>query len=78
MSADENVNDENEATPSMPPRKKRKLAESSGGELDCGKENDIFFLPPRSSPGTFPVDYSTSKYVNSCFIPISKMTILIE
>ena len=39
---DENVH-ENEATPSMPPRKKRKLAESSGSEPDRGKDNDIFF-----------------------------------
>ena len=38
----ENVNDESEATPSMPPRKKRKLAESSGSEPDRGKDNDIF------------------------------------
>ena len=42
---DENVH-ENEATPSMPPRKKRKLAESSGSEPDRGEDNDIFFLPP--------------------------------
>ena len=75
---DENVNDENEATPSMPPRKKRKLAESSGSEPDCGEDNDIFFPPPRSSPKTFPVDESISKYVSSCFIPISKMMILIK
>ena len=47
---DRNVNDENEATPSMPPRKKRKPAESSDSEPDRGKDNDIFFLPPRSSP----------------------------
>ena len=59
--------DENEATPSMPPRKKRKLAESSGSEPDCGEDNDIFFLPPRSSSKTFPVDDSISKYVSSCF-----------
>ena len=39
----ENVNNENEATPSMPPRKKRKLAESSGSEPDRGEDNDIFF-----------------------------------
>ena len=45
--------DENEATPSMPPKKKRKLAESSGSEPDRGKDNDIFFLPPRSNPKTF-------------------------
>ena len=64
---DENVNDENEATPSIPPRKKRKLVESSGSEPDCGEDN-IFFLPPRSSPTkTFPVDDSISKYVSSCF-----------
>ena len=63
---DENVH-ENEATPSMPPRKKRKLAESSGSEPDRGEDNDIFFLPPRSSPKTFPVDDSISKYVSSCF-----------
>ena len=65
---DENVH-ESEATPSMPPRKKRKLAESSGSEPDRGEDNDIFFLPPtcRSSPKTFPVDDSISKYVNSCF-----------
>ena len=56
---DENVH-ENEATPSMPPRKKRKLAESSGSEPDRGEDNDIFFLPPRSSPKTFPVDDSIS------------------
>ena len=49
---DENVH-ENEATPSMPPRKKRKLAESSGSEHDRGEDNDIFFLPPRSSPKIF-------------------------
>ena len=61
---DENVN---EATPSMPPRKKRKLAESSGSEPDHGEDNDIFFLLPRSSPKTFPVDDSMSKYVSSCF-----------
>ena len=48
---DENVH-ENEATPSMPPRKKRKLAESSGSEPDRGEDNDIFFPPPRSSPKT--------------------------
>ena len=63
---DENVH-ENEATPSMPPRKKRKLAESSGSEPDRGEDNDILFLPPRSSPKTFPVDDSISKYVSSCF-----------
>ena len=63
---DENVH-ENEATPSMPPRKKRKLAESSGSEPDRGEDNDIFFLPPRSSPKTFPVDDFISKYVSSCF-----------
>ena len=63
---DENVH-ENETTPSMPPRKKRKLAESSGSEPDRGEDNDIFFLPPRSSPKTFPVDDSISKYVSSCF-----------
>ena len=40
---DENVH-ENEATPSMPPRKKRKLAESSGSETDRGEDNDIFFF----------------------------------
>ena len=34
----ENVNDEHEATPSMPPRKKRKLAESSGSEPDRGED----------------------------------------
>ena len=51
----------------MPPRKKRKPAESSGSEPDCGKDNDIFFLPHRSSPKTFPVDDSISKYVSSCF-----------
>ena len=51
----------------MPPRKKRKLAESSGSEPDRGEDNDIFFLPPRSSPKTFPVDDSVSKYVSSCF-----------
>ena len=62
----ENVH-ENEDTPSMPPRKKRKLAESSGSEPDHGEDNDIFFLPPRSSPKTFPVDDSISKYVSSCF-----------
>ena len=39
---DENVH-ENEATPSMPPRKKRKLAESSGSEPDRGEDNDTFF-----------------------------------
>ena len=39
---DENVH-ENEVTPSTPPRKKRKLAESSGSEPDCGEDNDIFF-----------------------------------
>ena len=63
---DEHVH-ENEATPSMPPRKKRKLAESSGSEPDRVEDNDIFFLPPRSSPKTFPVDDSISKYVSSCF-----------
>ena len=63
---DANVH-ENEATPSMPPRKKRKLAESSGSEPDRGEDNDIFFLPPRSSPKTFPVDDSITKYVSSCF-----------
>ena len=63
---DENVH-ENEATPSIPPRKKGKLVESSGSEPDRGEHNDIFFLPPRSSPKTFPVDDSTSKYVSSCF-----------
>ena len=63
---DENVNDENESTPSMPPRKKRILAELSGSEPDCGKDNDIFFLPPRSSPKTFPINDSISKYVSSC------------
>ena len=63
---DENVH-ENEATPSMPPRKQRKLAESSGGEPDRGEDNNIFFLPPRSSPKTFPVDGSIYKYVSSCF-----------
>ena len=52
----ENVNDENEATPSMRPRKKTKLAESSGSEPDRGEDNNIFFLPPGSSPKTFPVD----------------------
>ena len=62
----ENVH-ENEATPSMPPRKKRKLAESSDSEPDRGEDNDIFFLPPRSSPKTFPVNDSISKYVSSCF-----------
>ena len=40
---DENVNDEHEATTSMPPRKKRELAESSGSEPDRGEDNDIFF-----------------------------------
>ena len=39
---DENVH-ENEVTLSMPPRKKRKLAESSGSEPDCGEDDDIFF-----------------------------------
>ena len=39
---DENVH-ENEATPSMSPRKKIKLAESSGSEPDHGEDNDIFF-----------------------------------
>ena len=39
---DENVH-ENEATPPMPPRKKRKLAESCGSEPDRGEDNDIFF-----------------------------------
>ena len=63
---DGNVN-ESEATPSMPPRKKRKLVESSGSEPDHGEDNDIFFLPPRSSPKTFPVDDSISKYLSSCF-----------
>ena len=63
---DKNVH-ENEVTPSMPPRKKRKLAESSGSEPDHCKDNDIFFLPPRSSPKTFPVNDSISKYVSSCF-----------
>ena len=29
--------------------------------------DDIFSLPPRSSPKTFPVDDSISKYVSSCF-----------
>ena len=50
---DKNVNDENEATTPMPPRKKRKLAESSGSgsEPNRGEDNDIFF--PRSSPKTF-------------------------
>ena len=62
----ENVH-ENEATPSMPPRKKRKLAESSGSEPDHGEDSDIFFLPPRSSPKTFPVGDSISKYISSCF-----------
>ena len=51
----------------MPPRKKRKLAESSGSEPDCGEDSDIFLLPPRSSPRTFPVYDSISKYVSSCF-----------
>ena len=51
----------------MPPRKKRKLAESSGSENDCGEDNDIFFLPHRSGPKTFPVDDSIPKYVSSCF-----------
>ena len=63
---DENVH-ENEATTSMPPRKKRKLAESSGSKPDRGEDNDIFFLPPRSSSETFPVDDSISKYVSSNF-----------
>ena len=58
---DENIH-ENEAISSMPPRRKRKLAKSSGGE-----DNDIFFLSPGSSPKTFPVDDSISKYVSSCF-----------
>ena len=40
---EENVNDEHEATPSMLPRKKRKLAESSGNEPNHGEDNDIFF-----------------------------------
>ena len=40
---DENVDDENEATPSMPPWKKRKLVESSVSEPDHGEDNDIFF-----------------------------------
>ena len=53
--------DENEATPSVRPRKKRKPAESSG------EDNDIFFLLLRSSPKTFPVYDSISKYVSSCF-----------
>ena len=43
---DENVDDEYEATPSMSPRKKRNLAESSVSEPDRGEDNDIFFLPP--------------------------------
>ena len=64
---DENVDDENEATPSVPPRKKRKRVESSGSETDRGEDNDIFFLPPISSPKTFPVNDSISKYVSSCF-----------
>ena len=62
---DENVNDENEATPSVPPRKKRKLDESSVSNR--GKDNDIVFLPSRSSPKTFPVGDSISKCVSSCF-----------
>ena len=61
---DENVNDENEATRSM---EEKKLAESSSSGPDRGEDNDIFFLPPRSSPKTFPVDDSISKYVSSCF-----------
>ena len=77
---DENVNNENEATPSMPTRKKRYLSESSGSERDRGEDNDIFFIPPRSSPKTFPVvlflrftwtllhrNTFISKYVSSCF-----------
>ena len=63
---DANVH-ENEVTPSMPLRKKRKLAESSDSEPDRGEDNDIFFLPPRSSPETFPVDDSITRYVSSCF-----------
>ena len=53
----------------MSPRKKRKLAESSGSETDHGKDNDIFFLPPdsRSSPKTFRFDDSIAKYASSCF-----------
>ena len=49
---DENVH-ENEATRSMPPTKVRKLAESSGSKPDRGEDNDILFLPLRSSPKTF-------------------------
>ena len=64
---DEHVNDQNGVISSMPPRKERKLAESSGSEPDRGEDNDIFFLPPRSSPRTFPVDDAISKYVSSCF-----------
>ena len=64
---DENVNVENEATPSVPPRKKRKLAESSGSEPNRGEDSDIIFLSPGSSPKTFPVNESISKYVSSCF-----------
>ena len=50
---DEHVNDQNEATTLMPPRKKRKLDESSGSKPDRGNNNDIFFLPSRSSLRTF-------------------------
>ena len=77
---DENVNNENEATPSMSTRKKRYLSESSGSERDRDEDNDIFFIPPRSSPKTFPVvlflrftwtllprNTFISKYVCSCF-----------
>ena len=65
--AKDNDNDENAATPSKPPRMERKLAESSGSEPDHGEDNNIYFLPQRSSPKTFPIDDSISKYVSSCF-----------
>ena len=40
---DEDKNVHENETPSLPSRKKRKLAESSGSEPDRGKDNDIFF-----------------------------------
>ena len=64
---DEIVNDEYEATPSLPSGKTRKLAESSGSEPDRGKDSDMFFLPLRSSPKPFLVDDSIAMYVSSCF-----------
>ena len=49
------------------PGRKKKVVESSGSEPDRGEDIYIYFLPPISSPKTFPVDDSISKYVSSCF-----------